>query len=216
MASLAKKLTVLKQRKSNAKKNRTKTSKTLRLAKLLYKKSVSGTNSIQHKMDNFRSELEDISTILQQKFAQRDSITSLIEQAENRLTSEKEKYDEIKEEISFATGEGKKQLEFTINTVSTEIEDLRSQLKSRKKTLEKVIDAAEEAKSVFRGFWGNPDSLSVRLRKQIKNLEKGNELEWAKLLTKISWLLTTQSPFYGKIQEISPLEYKLDKEDCYG
>ena len=137
MASLTKKLTVLKQRKSKAKKNRTKTSETLRLAKLLYRKSVSGTNSIQHKMDNFRSELEGISTILQQKFAQRDSITSLIEQAENRLDSEKEKYDEIKEEISFASGEAKKQLEFTINTVSTEIEDLHSQLKSRKKTLEK-------------------------------------------------------------------------------
>ena len=118
MASLEKKLTVLKQRKSRAKKNRTKTSETLRLAKLLYKKSVSGTNSIQHKMDNFRLELEGISTVLQQKFAQRDSITNLIEQAENRLSSEKEKYDEIKEEVSFASGEAKKQLEFTINTVS--------------------------------------------------------------------------------------------------
>ena len=143
MASLTKKLTVLKQRKSKARKNRTKTSETLRLAKLLYKKSVSGTNSIQHKMDNFRSELEGISTILQQKFAQRDSITSLIEQAENRLASEKEKYDEVKEEISFTSGEAKKQLEFTINTVSTEIEDLRSQLKSRKKTLEKVIQSIQ-------------------------------------------------------------------------
>ena len=58
MASLTKKLTVLKERKSKAKRNRTKTSKTLKLAKLLYKKSVSGTNSIQHKIDNFRSELE--------------------------------------------------------------------------------------------------------------------------------------------------------------
>jgi len=157
MTSLTKKLTVLKQRKSSTKKNRTKTSETLRLAKLLYKKSVSGTNSIQHKIDNFRSELEDISTVLQQKFAQRDSITSLIEQAENRLSSEKEKYDEIKEEVSFASGEAKKQLEFTINTVSTEIEDLHSQLKSRKKTLEKVIQSIQEY-----------DTKKSKLNKQIK------------------------------------------------
>ncbi len=105
--------------------------------------------------------------------------------------------------------------QFCFKFLTLLIHYLESEEKSEE-TLEKVIDAAEEAKSVFRGFWGNPDSLSVRLRKQIKNLEKGNELEWAKLLTKISWLLTTQSPFYGKIQEISPLEYKLDKEDCYG
>jgi hypothetical protein len=157
MTSLTKKLTVLKQRKSSTKKNYTKTSETLRLAKLLYKKSVSGTNSIQHKIDNFRSELEGISTVLQQNFAQRDSITSLIEQAENRLSSEKEKYDEIKEEVSFASGEAKKQLEFTINTVSTEIEDLHSQLKSRKKTLEKVIQSIQEY-----------DTKKSKLNKQIK------------------------------------------------
>ena len=157
MVSLTKKLTVLKQRKSNTKKNRTKTSETLRLAKLLYKKSVSGIVSIQHKMDNFNSELEGVSTVLQQKFAQRDSITSLIEQAEDRLSSEKEKYDEIKEEVSFASGEAKKQLQFTINTVSTEIEDLHSQLKSRKKTLEKVIQSIQEY-----------DIKKSKLNKQIK------------------------------------------------
>ncbi len=71
--------------------------------------------------------------------------------------------------------------------------------------LERVIKAAKETNLISKGFWGNSNDLSDRLKKQIENLEKGDKIEWAKLSTKISWLLTTHHPFYKKIKAISPI-----------
>ena len=122
MTTLTKKIQQLDQKKSKSSKLRRQTSQALKSAKSLRRKSTSGINSIQRKMDKIHSELDDTSTIIQQKLAQRDSIKRLKDGIEERLKQEKERKKQIEEEISSVTGEAKKQLEFLGNQAIKHLE----------------------------------------------------------------------------------------------
>ena len=121
MNTLTKKIQQLDQKKSKSSKLRRQTSQALKSAKSLRRKSTSGINSIQRKMDKIHSELDDTSTIIQQKLAQRDSIKRLKDGIEERLKQEKERKKQIEQEISSVTGEAKKQLEFTLDTITDQV-----------------------------------------------------------------------------------------------
>ena len=137
MNTLTKKIQQLDQKKSKASKLRRQTSQALKSAKSLRRKSTSGINSIQRKMDKIHSELDDTSTIIQQKLAQRDSIKRLKDGIEERLKQEKERKKQIEQEISSVTGEAKKQLEFTLDTITDQVSELRKELNSRNLTAKK-------------------------------------------------------------------------------
>ena len=91
MTILTKKVQQLGQKKSKSSKLRRQTSQALKSAKSLRRKSTSGINSIQRKIDKIHSELDDTSIIIQQKLAQRDSIKRLKDGIEERLKQEKER-----------------------------------------------------------------------------------------------------------------------------
>ena len=143
MTILTKKIRQLDQKKSKSSKLRKQTSQALKSAKLLRRKSTSGINSIQRKMDKIHSELDDTSTIIQQKLAQRDSIKRLKDSVEERLKQEKERKKQIEEEISSVTGEAKKQLEFTLNTITDQVSELRKELNSRNLTAKKISESID-------------------------------------------------------------------------
>ena len=91
MTILTKKIQQLGQKKFKSSKLRKQTSQALKSAKSLRRKSTSGINSIQRKMDKIHSELDETSIIIQQKLAQRDSINRLKDSIEERLKQEKER-----------------------------------------------------------------------------------------------------------------------------
>ena len=104
MTILTKKIQQLGQKKFKSSKLRKQTSQALKSAKSLRRKSTSGINSIQRKMDKIHSELDETSIIIQQKLAQRDSINRLKDSIEERLKQEKERKKQIEQEISSVTG----------------------------------------------------------------------------------------------------------------
>ena len=77
MKSISKRLAQLQQTKTRTAKIRSKTLRSLKSAKTLYRKSTSTINSMQRRVSKIRSELDEISNGLQHSLAQKESIQRL-------------------------------------------------------------------------------------------------------------------------------------------
>ena len=108
------------------------------------RKSTSGINSIQRKVDSFRSELEDTTRSLEHYMAQKESIQRLKVAADERLAELKVERKNIERQISSAMAEAKEQLIPTLNTISDQITELGSQLRNRNSTMKKIEDTISE------------------------------------------------------------------------
>ena len=144
MNSITKRVLQLKQKKIRSSKIRNKTLRAFKTAKLLRKKSISAVNSIQRKMLKIRSELDEISSTLEHSLAQKKSIQRLKIDAEQRLKQEKERKKQIEQEISSATDETKDQLQFTLDIISDQINEIRKEIKRRSSIAKKVDKIIEE------------------------------------------------------------------------
>ena len=180
MTILTKKVQQLGQKKSKSSKLRRQTSQALKSAKSLRRKSTSGINSIQRKIDKIHSELDDTSIIIQQKLAQRDSIKRLKDGIEERLKQEKERKKQIEQEISSVTGEAKKQLEFTLNTITDQVSELKKELNSRNLTAKKINDSIDYYSSQ-KSKLSNQIKKTLESKPTLMNLVKSSKNQVAKL-----------------------------------
>jgi len=144
MKSVSKRILQLKQTKTRSSRIRNNTLRALKTAKLLRRKSTSAVNSIQRKVSKIHSELDEISSTLQHNLAQKESIQRLKIDAEQRLKQEKERKKQIEQEISSATDETKDQLQFTLDIISDQINEIRKEIKRRSSIAKKVDKIIEE------------------------------------------------------------------------
>ena len=162
MASLTKLALDFKQKKLRSSKLLKQTKKAYEVAKSLHRKSTSGINSIQRRVDSFRSELESITRDLEHYLAQKESIQRLKAAAEERLADLKVEKKDIEQQISSATGEAKAQLALTLETTSDQIADLRSQLMNRNSTMKKIEGTISE-------YIAKKDRLSAQIKKTLQS-----------------------------------------------
>ena len=91
-----------------------------------------------------RNIVDDISNTLQHSLAQKESIQRLQVYAEERLNQEKERKKEIAEELYLTTNDARDQLEFTFDTISDQINEIRNEIRQRSSTGKKVDKLIEE------------------------------------------------------------------------
>ena len=182
MKSMSKRVTQLQQTKARTLKTRNKTTRSLKSAKSLHRKSASSINSIQRRVSKFRSELDEISSTLQHSLAQKESIQRLKINAEERLKQEKELKKQIEQELSSATKDTKDQLEFTFVTITNRVNEIRNEIRQRNSTAkkaEKIIQECNTKKSrlsaqVRRTLESKPQLTKImnKSKKNIVKLEK--------------------------------------------
>ncbi len=139
MTSLEKLVIQLRQKKQDATKIRQKTEEQLKSARTSEKRSLSGLQIVDKKIESERETSEDVSTVLTQKTSQLESIGRLISMAEERLAKEKETIEQIEQEIEFADNpEEKQNTEARLRSLNNHIEELISEIKIRQKTADKI------------------------------------------------------------------------------
>jgi len=182
MKSISKRITQLQQTKARTSKIRSKIIRSLKSAKSLHRKSTSSVNSIQRRASKIRSEIDEISNILQHNLAQKESIQRLKINAEQRIKQEKERKKQVEQEISLATDIARDQLEFTLNAISDQINEIRNEIKRRNLTTKKVDKIIEEyntkksrlSRQIKRALQSKPQLVKImnKSKKNVAELEK--------------------------------------------
>ena len=117
---------------------------------------------MQYHVSKIHSELNEISNDLQHSLAQKESIQRLQTYAEERLNQEKERKKEIETELSFAASGTRDQLEFTLDTISDQINEIRSEIRQRSSTGKKVDKLIEE-------YTTKKSRLSTKIKKALES-----------------------------------------------
>jgi len=182
MKSISKRIAQLQQTKARTSKVRSKTIQSLKSAKSSYRKSISSIHSIQRRVSKIHAELDDVSNTLQHNLARKESIQRLKINAEERLNQEKERKKQIEREISSAASNIKNQLEFTLNTISDQINEIRNEIRQRNsiaRKVEKIIEEYSTKKSklysqIKRDYKSKPRLTKIMNegKKNISKLEK--------------------------------------------
>ena len=102
MASLSKLVKSHQNKKMEATKNRRKSENKLHSTLSLKRRSSSGLSSLEKKKEAALTKKEDISQLLTQYTAQRDSVQRLKTAAEDRLKHEEEEKERITQEMEFS------------------------------------------------------------------------------------------------------------------
>ena len=160
MKSISKRVAQLQKTRVRTAKMRRKTVQSLKSAKKLHRKSTSTINSMQRRVSKIRSELDEISNSLQHSLAQKESIQRLQVYAEECLSQEKGRKKEIEKELSSKTSDARDQLEFTLDTISNQIKEIRSEIRHRSSTGKKVDKLIEE-------YTTKKSRLSSRIKKTL-------------------------------------------------
>jgi chromosome segregation ATPase len=182
MNSISKRILQLKQKKIRSSKIRNKTLRALETAKSLHRKSTSTVNSIQRRVSKTRSGLDEVSNTIQHSLAQKESILRLLVDAKSRLTNEKDRYLQTKQELLSATGEAKDRLEFTLDTISDQINEIRNEIKQRNLAVKKVDNIIQEyntkksrlSRQIKRALQSKPQFVKImnESKKNAAKLEK--------------------------------------------
>ena len=182
MNSISKRILQLKQKKIRSSKIRNKTLRALETAKSLHRKSTSTVNSIQRRVSKIRSGLDEVSNTIQHSLAQKESILRLLVDAKSRLTNEKDRYLQTKQELLSATGEAKDRLEFTLDTISDQINEIRNEIKQRNLAVKKVDNIIQEyntkksrlSRQIKRALQSKPQFVKImnESKKNAAKLEK--------------------------------------------
>ena len=182
MNSISKRILQLKQKKIRSSKISNKTLRALETAKSLHRKSTSTVNSIQRRVSKTRSGLDEVSNTIQHSLAQKESILRLLVDAKSRLTNEKDRYLQTKQELLSATGEAKDRLEFTLDTISDQINEIRNEIKQRNLAVKKVDNIIQEyntkksrlSRQIKRALQSKPQFVKImnESKKNAAKLEK--------------------------------------------
>src|SRR5574342_590203 len=151
MAALSNLLRSYKIKKLQATKNRRQIENKLNSALALKRKSSSGLSSLEKKKDAVFSKKEEISQILTQFTAQRDSVQRLKATAEDRLKHEQAEKERLEQEMEFSDSpEEKARIFERIKSIDKKVSELNSEIKQRNDAearLAKEIEAAIKSKS---------------------------------------------------------------------
>jgi len=201
LTSLTKLALDFKQKKLSSSKLLKQTKNALDTAKSLHRKSASGINSIQRRVNSFRSELEGVTRDLEHYLAQKESIQRLKAAAEERLADLKVEKKNIEQQISSATGEAKEQLALTLDTTSEQITDLRSQLMNRNftmKKIEKVIAEYSDKKSKLFGQIKN----TLQSRPQLMDLIKSSDRDVSRLDSRLNSVIKQENAAQKNLSKV--------------
>ena len=130
----------LRKKKQEATRLKTKTAKQLQESRSLEKRSSSGLNNINRKIESQKQDISDVSETLNQKTAQIESIERLISTAHDRLEQEKEAISQIEQEIEFATEDEKEHATSRLQLLQNHVSELESEIKIRENTAKKIAD----------------------------------------------------------------------------
>ncbi len=143
MKSITKRAAELQQMKARTSKIRSKVMRSLKSAKLSYRKSSSSIHSIQLRVSNIRSQLDEVSNTLQHSLAQNESIQRLKINAEERLKQEKDHKKQIGLTIQQSSDSAKekllenqslKELRYQFDSISDHIDEIKSEIRQRNST----------------------------------------------------------------------------------
>ncbi len=163
MASLERVVIQLRQKKQDATNLRKKAEKQLKEIRSVERRSSSGINSIDRKIEFEREDVSDTSEILTRKTSQLESIGRLVAGAEERLTREKEAIEQVEQEIEFSDNpEEKQNAEARLRSLNDHVQELVSEIKSRQKTAKKILDDATK-------FTDIKSKITSKIQKQSKS-----------------------------------------------
>jgi len=163
VVSLEKLVVQLRQKKQEATKLRKKAEKELKEVRSIERRSSSGLNSIDRKIEYEREDVSDTSEILTRKTSQLESIERLVAAAEERLAREKEAIEQTEQEIEFSENpEEKQNAEARLRSFNDHVQELISEIKSRQKTAKKILDDVTQY-SDFKS------KISSKIQKQSKS-----------------------------------------------
>ncbi len=145
MVSLEKLVVQLRQKKQEATKLRKKAEKQLHEVRSVERRSSSGLNSIDKKIETEREDVSDVSTVLTRKNSQLESIERLVAIAQEKIARENEAIDQIKQEIEFSENpEEKQNAEDRLRSLNEHVQELTAEIKSRQKTAKQISDDASK------------------------------------------------------------------------
>ncbi len=166
MVSIEKLVVQLRQKKLETTKLRKKAEKQLKETRSIERRSSSGLNSIDRKIESEREDISDTSDILTRKISQLESIERLVVAAENRLVREKEAIEQTEQEIEFSENPEEKQTaEARLRSLNENVQGLISEIKSRQKTAKR-----------FQTMFPSTLILNQRLLQKYKNNLNQNHL----------------------------------------
>ena len=210
MKSIYKRVAQLQKTRVRTAKMRRKTVQSLKSAKKMHRKSTSTINSIQRRASKIRSELDEISNSLQHSLAQKESIQRLQVYAEERLSQEKERKKEIEKQLSSMTSGASDQLEFTLGTISDQINQIRSEIRQRSSTGKKVDKLIEE-------YTTKKSRLSSRIKKtlasgpQVRKTMHKSKKNIVKLEKRMPSLIKTEDNVKKNFSRINSIIREKDK-----
>jgi len=141
LASQEQLIVKLRKKKQEATNLRKKIELQLQQIRTLEKRSSSGLNSIDRKIESEKEDVTDASEILNQKTSQLESIGRLIVSANENLNREKESLGDAEQEIEFAKNlDEEQQAKSRLSAIHSRIQELESEIKNREKTAKKISD----------------------------------------------------------------------------
>ena len=151
LASLEKLVIQLRQKKQEATKLRKKAEEQVKEFSSAEKRSTSGLQSLDKKIESEKEESTDVSTVISRKNYQLESIARLVAAAEDRLAKEKDAIEQTEHEIEFAENPLEKQnAEARLRSLNDHVAELVDEIKSRQKTAKKIsgdVDDISDIKS---------------------------------------------------------------------
>ena len=145
MGSLSNLVKSYKNKAMEATKSRRQSENKLHSTLSLKRKSSSGLSSLERKKDAALTKKEEISQLLTQYTAQRDSVQRLKAAAKDRLKHEEEEKERIAQEMEFSgSPDDKARISERSKSVDQKITELRSEIKQRNAAEERLAKQIED------------------------------------------------------------------------
>ncbi|EPA06195.1 hypothetical protein [Candidatus Nitrosarchaeum limnium] len=151
-----------KTKKQKAANLRKKAERQLQQVRTLEKRSSSGLNSIDRKIESEKEDVTDVSGVLTQKTSQLESIQRLVTAASERLIREKDALVEAEQELEFAKNPEEENIaKSKLAIINEKIQELEFEIKNREKTAKKITEEVSKINEI-------KSKISTQIQKQTK------------------------------------------------
>jgi len=145
MASIRRLVQLTRKSKFDAAKQRRQAEKKLKESVSIQRKSTSGLSSLQRRLEAFHENIDQVSSLLVQRLAQKDSIQRLKATAETRLQDEQDPKERAEQEVEFADSVEEKENALShLKIINDRILELKAEIKERISTERKLSKTIEE------------------------------------------------------------------------
>ena len=132
MVSVTRVLKVSQTAKIDASRRRRQTERKLKESLSLSRRSTSGLGSLQRRLESFHENTAQVTNLLNQRLAQRDSVGRLKTAAEERLNQEKDAKTSAEQELEFAdSAEEKTSARSRLDVIIERISELQAEIRQR-------------------------------------------------------------------------------------